>query len=281
MAATLIEVNCNALWSLMTDYKQIIKQGGPLMKPQQTKELLDQMIEAARRFCLLSPILFRMSTRVKIIASNNTRYGVDTEHSFKTLTNSSGIKEIIFMSASYYNALDPSAPGMDDFTQRIIRPKFLQMLALLLSLLNDSDLRTMSDFVEQTFRISAKSESVPSERLFQLLIGHLGSDMELLFLKIIPLTSINSRVFLQGLIPAVDHWPLTKESLQNERWVWTTFIRNLASKGYLLPGSVEDLGHQENSWVYGWPEEGTQVDSPLLVALALHLTTSQHLCVSK
>ena len=83
--------------------------------------------------------------------------------------------------------------------------------------------------------------------------------MELLFLKVIPLTSINSRVFLQGLIPAVDHWPLTKESLQNERWVWTTFIRNLALKGYLLPGSVEDLGHQENSWIYSWPEEGKPV----------------------
>ena len=159
ITATLIEVNCNALWSLMTDYKQIIKQGGPLMKPQQTKELLDQMIEAARRFCLLSPILFRMSTRVNIIASNNTRYGVDTEHSFKTWTTSAGIKEIISMSASYYSALDPSAPGMDDFTQRIIRPKFLQMLTLLLSLLNDSDLRTMSDFLEKTFRISPKSES--------------------------------------------------------------------------------------------------------------------------
>lgn len=81
------------------------------MKPQQTKELLDQMIEAARRFCLLSPILFRMSTRLKIFSSNNTRYGVDTEHSFKTITTSAGIKEIIMMSASYYSALDPSAPG--------------------------------------------------------------------------------------------------------------------------------------------------------------------------
>ena len=84
----------------MTDYKQIIKQAGPLMKPDQTKDLLDQMIEAARRFCVLSPILFRMSTRAKIMVSNNTRYGIDTDHSFKTFTTSAGIKEIIMMSAS-------------------------------------------------------------------------------------------------------------------------------------------------------------------------------------
>lgn len=153
VAATLIEVNTNALWVLMTDYKQIIRQGGPLMKPDQTKELLDQMIEAARRFCLLSPILFRMTTRAKIIVSNNTRYGIDSEHSFKTWTTSAGIKEIIMMSASYYSALDPSAPGMDDFTQKIIRPKFLQMLTLLLSLLNEHDLRSMAEFLDKTFGI--------------------------------------------------------------------------------------------------------------------------------
>ena len=129
------------------------------MKPDQTKELLDQMIEAARRFCLLSPILFRMSTRPKIIVSNNTRYGVDSEYGFKTWTTSAGIKEIIMMSASYYSALDPSAPGMDDFTQKIIRPKFLQMLTLLLSLLNDHDLRAMAEFIHKTFGIVARRKS--------------------------------------------------------------------------------------------------------------------------
>jgi hypothetical protein len=102
--------------------------------------------------------------------------------------------------------------------------------------------------------------------------------MELLFLKVIPLTSINPRVFLQGLIPAVDHWPLTKESLQNERRVWTTFIRNLAVKGYLLPGSVEDLGHQQNSWIYGWPEEGKQITLSLHTAFRFGVWAFQYLC---
>lgn len=80
--------------------------------------------------------------------------------------------------------------------------------------------------------------------------------MELLFLKVIPLTSINSRVFLQGLIPAVDQWALNNEFLKDEPRVWKNFIKNLARRGYLLPGCVEDLGHQENSWILGWPEAG-------------------------
>lgn len=105
IAATLIEVDTNALWTLMTDYKQIIRHAGPLMTPDDTRQLLDQMIEAARQFCLLSPILFRQSTRAKIIASNDTRYGQDSDETFKTFTTSSGIKEIIMMSASYYSAL--------------------------------------------------------------------------------------------------------------------------------------------------------------------------------
>lgn len=63
------------------------------------------------------------------------------------------------MSASYYSALDPSAPMMDEFTQKIIRPKFLQMLTLLLSLLNDHDLRAMAEFLDKTFGIVPRRKS--------------------------------------------------------------------------------------------------------------------------
>lgn len=94
LSATLIEVNVSSLWSLLTDYKKIILNSGPTMTPERTTELLDQMIEAARRFCVRSPILFRQSTRLKIIESNQTRYGVDNEHLFKTFTTSKGIQEL-------------------------------------------------------------------------------------------------------------------------------------------------------------------------------------------
>jgi hypothetical protein len=209
------------------------------MTAPKAKQLLDRMIEAARQFCVRSPILFRMSTRRKIINSNNTRYGVDSEQSFRTFTTSNGIKEIIMMSASYFLALDPSAPGMDNYTQRVIRPRYLQMLTLLLSLLNDDDLQATAAFLEKTYGIIPRRP-----------------DMELLFLKVIPLTSINSNVFLQGLIPAVHQWRLPERALQNESHVWAEFIKRLAKQGYLLPGTVDDLGHAYRSWVYAWPEQG-------------------------
>ena len=239
LCATLIEVNVSSLSSLMLDYRYIVANSGDQMTYDMTKKLLDRMIEAARRFCVRSPILFRMSTRTRIINSNNTRYGVDNEQGFQTFTTSKGIQEIIMMSASYFNSLDPSAPGMDKTSQAIIRPRFLQMLTLLLTLLNDYDLKTMSEFLVSTYGI------IPQR-----------SDLELLFLKVIPLTSINSKVFLQGLIPAVDKWPLSDQAVDNPEYVWRSFLKHLASRGYLLPASVEDLGHRQSSWVRKWPRGG-------------------------
>ena len=43
----------------------------------ETKERLGTMIEYARRFCIRSPVVFRMATRSTIINSMTTRYGVD------------------------------------------------------------------------------------------------------------------------------------------------------------------------------------------------------------
>jgi hypothetical protein len=222
----------------MSDYKQISLKSGPIMTPQKTKLLLDRMIEAARIFCLRSPILFRMATRKKIIDSNNTRYGVDSEHSFRTFTTSKGIQSIIDTSASYFKALDPDAPGADGHSQRLMRPRFLQMLTLLLSMLNNNDLQATSDLLEDTYKIRSNR-----------------AEIELLFLKVIPLTSINSKVFLQGLIPAVDQWPVPERSLMRQDEVWVDFIISLAKKGYLLPGTVDVLGHAQHSWVSKWPSE--------------------------
>ena len=198
------------------------------------------MIEAARLFCIRSPILFRMSTRKKIIDSNDTRYGHDSESVFKTFMTSKGIQEIIMRSASYYLALDESAPGMDDDTQKEIRPRYLQMLVLLLSLLNEEDLAATAKFLKETYGL------VPSR-----------SDMELLFLKVMPLTSINAKVFLQALVPAVYAWPVpsTGDDFDPEG-VWRNFVKHLAGTGYLLPGSIEELGHSRHSWVSKWPTEG-------------------------
>ncbi|KAK4549175.1 hypothetical protein LTR36_007633 [Oleoguttula mirabilis] len=245
LCATLIEVNVGSLFELMYDYRWIILNSG--LNLQQTKDLLERMIEAARRFCLNSPILFRMSTRNRIVDATNIRFGVDSEQSLETHTTSRGIQEIIMMSASYFNSLAPTAPGMDESTQRIIRPRFLQMLTLLLSLLNDRDVESIASFLEGTYGIKAAR-----------------ADLELLFCKVIPLTSINSTVFLKALIPAIDavgpnevvirDW----SAFDDQKRCWNTFMRSLARKGYLLPGTLDDLGHAQSSWIMKWPDDGVK-----------------------
>lgn len=201
--------------------------------------LLETMIEDARRLCVRSPILFRMSTRMQIINSRNTRYGIDHGPMFRTLTTSKGIQEIISLSASYYNSLDPS--GGDDATQNFIKPKFLQMIVLLLSLLNDTDLREIQEFIEATYKLKADRRN-----------------LELVFLKVIPLMSINPRVFLKALVPAIEGYPLSNDSDDGDAQshTWNVFMKGLLQNGYLLPGKVADLGRDCLSWIVKWPDEG-------------------------
>jgi len=236
--STLIEVDGSSLVGLMVNYRSLIHRGGPDMSFDETKDLLETMIEDARRLCVRSPILFRMSTRSRIINSKNTRYGVDNGRYFQTLTTSKGIKETISLSASYYNSLDPS--GTNDATQKFIRPRFLQMVTLLLSLLNDDDLLDISEFLETTYRLKAERKH-----------------LELLFLKVIPLVSINSKVFLKAMIPAYEGFPMTEPMMEHFYGnYWNTFIQRIINQGYLLPGTVGDLGSETQSWIVRWPEDG-------------------------
>lgn len=86
LESMLIEVDGNSLTHLMIGFRQLISIGGPQMSFQDTKCVLEQMIEDARRLCIRSPILFRMATRQRIISSKITRYGVDHALMFRTLT---------------------------------------------------------------------------------------------------------------------------------------------------------------------------------------------------
>lgn len=80
--------------------------------------------------------------------------------------------------------------------------------------------------------------------------------------------------FLQGLVPAVDQWQVPGQALQNERQVWRDFIRRLARKGYLLPASVEELGHRNSSWIMKWPTGGIH-SSTVFSRLQHHGETSK------
>ena len=241
----LVEVDWSSLWDLMINYRNLIAGGGPEMTFEETRTLLETMIEDARRLCIRSPILFRMSTRARIIDSENTRYGVNHGAIFRTLTTSKGIREIISLSASYFNSLDPH--GSDDTTQKYIRPRFLQMIVLLLSFLNNEDLSEIKDFLEATYKLRADRR-----------------DIELLILKVIPLISINPRVFLKGLVLAIDAFPLESGRTdvdENQHHVWNIFVKRILGNGYILPGTVDDLGRSCLSWIVKWPEDGLKSTS--------------------
>ena len=200
------------------------------MSFEETKTLIETLVENTRRLCVRSPILFRMSTRSRIINSTDIRYGVNERNMFRTITTSKGIREIISLSASYFNSLNPT--GTRDNTQRFVRPRFLQTIVLLLSLLNESDLLQIADFLESTYQIHADRQH-----------------LELLFLKVLPLMSINSKVFIKALVPPFEGFPLPTDDPRHHSHYWNTFIQRILLQGYLLPGNIDDLGRDRLSWV--------------------------------
>jgi hypothetical protein len=80
LESTLIEVDGPSLLSLMVGYKTLIQRRDPASNLDETKTLLETMMEAVRRLCHRSPILFRMSTRDKVEISINCLDAVLTRH---------------------------------------------------------------------------------------------------------------------------------------------------------------------------------------------------------
>lgn len=196
------------------------------------KDQLENMMEDARFFCVRSPILFRMSTRLRIIDSVDIRYGLDDEYGFRNIFTSKGIRQLISVSAAYFNALAPDGGSSEESAQDAVRPRFLQMLVLLLSMLSGADLRKMADFLWTTYGIKADP-----------------TNLELLILKVIPLSSINSKVFLSALIPAVTGLDVHPETINDQTYCWEQLLKHIAGKGYLLPGTIDDLGTAQHSWM--------------------------------
>jgi hypothetical protein len=114
------------------------------------------------------------------------------------------------------------------------------MITLLLSLLNNDDLKDLAEFLNDTYKLRADRQH-----------------LELLFLKVIPLMSINPKVFLRAMIPAFEGYampePVQEQFFSN---YWNTFITHIMNFGYLLPGTVGDLGRDHLSWILKWPEDG-------------------------
>jgi hypothetical protein len=159
-----------------------------------------------------------MSTRAMIAQSTNTRYGVDYGSLFVTLTTSEGVRKLVEQSSSYYLSLNESKTD-----QASVKPKFMQMLVMLLALLNNDDLKKTTKVLESTFQIPGDRESI-----------------ELIIMKVLPLGAINPEIFLRGLFEAYK--PLEKKEggyeLRLQRKIWEELQQDLAHKGYIVPTAL-------------------------------------------
>src|SRR5690349_20692902 len=98
------------------------------------------------------------------------------------------------------------------------------------------DLHELAEFLEVTYRIRAERHH-----------------LELLILKVLPLMSINSKIFLNGLLTAFEG-PLVNPSphLDDQPEIWRLFLLRLLRHDYVLPGTIEQLGDRNFSWISQW-----------------------------
>ena len=114
------------------------------------------------------------------------------------------------------------------------------MLVLLLSLLNDDDLGELAEALQETYSILADRQH-----------------LELLILKVLPLSSINSKIFIRALVQAFDGPHVAvPQHMVDAPVAWDIFLRRLLQHGYVLPGTIDQLGCEDRSWVVKWPEDG-------------------------
>jgi hypothetical protein len=82
------------------------------------------------------------------------------------------------------------------------------MIVLLLLLLNDDGLGELKDFLHSTYKIKAD-----------------GQHLELMFLDVMPLLSINSKVFIDEMIPVFQGVPyFPRDSDLRQSHIWNTFV---------------------------------------------------------
>ncbi|KAH0566273.1 hypothetical protein GP486_000325 [Trichoglossum hirsutum] len=110
------------------------------------------------------------------------------------------------------------------------------MLVLLLSLLNETDRQLVERYVESTYGLKADRRS-----------------LELAILKVLPLKSNNSEIFLSALIRAYTGQNPISSNLAH---TWASFLKNIAEQGYILPGASDRIGIEDGcSWMFAWNSE--------------------------
>jgi hypothetical protein len=236
LKATCIEVDGQSLLNLIYNFRKLVTQYGQItiVSPEQTLDILETMAEDARRLFMLSPILTRSTVRLAIQRSRNVRYGVDTGIMFRTFTTSRGIAEVIQQALAHYSSLT----GYAEQRARV-RPQFLQMLVILLSLLNDSELKRLSPSLEIAFGLKADRVSI-----------------ELTIFKVLTYEGISPHVFLTGLISSIRGKDTHLEDEEEVRkQAWETILVRIAQTGWLLPVHGSSVGHELGSWTAAWDEK--------------------------
>ena len=101
--------------------------------------------------------------------------------------------------------------------QEKIRPKFMQMVVFLLSLLNDEDLKNLQPALEQSYDLKADRKSI-----------------EMTILKVLTYFAVGSNLFLTGVISAFQMKPiLIKDDEKSESIAWDHFLGEAARLGWL------------------------------------------------
>ena len=236
---TCIEVDGTSIMKLIQNFKILIQNTGrhanrPL---EETWGYLEQIYEDARRLLVRSPILSRVSQRIFIQKSQNTRYGVNTGKCFEGLITSRGIAEVIKLGVSYYSDLQKNKDS-----QMRIRPKLMQLVVLLLALVNDTDLASIRESLEQSYGIQADRQSV-----------------ELTILKVLTSYSVAPQLFLSGVLSAFSSVRVEADKTnEGQSAQWDEFLSEIASKGWIVPGSAPHVGRKfiqpkgQTSWKVQW-----------------------------
>lgn len=241
MIATCIEVDGTSLLNLINNFKSIIDEYGQHanMLTDQNVKVLETMIEDARRLLVRSPVLTRAAQRIVIQKSVNTRYGFDTGKQFRTFTTSKGVAEIIRSGAGYYSAI----PETSEVYKRI-RPRFLQMIVFLLSLLNDKDLERIKPSLEKSYDLKADRQSI-----------------ELTILKVLTCYAVGPFKFLTGIVSAFRGKRVDIEDLiEKKKKEWDQFLLDIGKLGWLLPAPYTQLGEGTGTWRLQWQKNFVSSD---------------------
>lgn len=243
-----IELHGNSLMNLIYNFRTLLLEKGTKARRNANEiiQILETMVEDARRLLSWSPIIGRIAHRLAIHKSTYTRYGCDNGKAFWTLATSRGIALTVKHSVSYLSELKASNSKLAFGS---IKPKVMQIVVLLLSLLNDSDLKQLENMLEDQYQLKADRKS-----------------MELTIMKVLTLSSVGAPLFLSSLLSSFDggRCDTQKFKEKSQRVIaWDSFVSAITREGWILPGSLikkrlrddkTSKTKEQSSWKVKWDE---------------------------